>query len=159
MGRANKRRARYSTHWTDMRRNVKPWIVGLVLLVGTPTEYGQVFEADSKRHGNPKMDIVLREVERRQHSSVIDITITSIGSSVGSSFFILCSVRQLAQLRGNYRYIVKLEDRPKRGQMLIGFLRDPGETLSDIDPEFAGLDAREAVLDLDQFAEICNLTK
>ena len=142
-----------------MRRYIKPWIVGLVLVVGTPTAYGQVFETDSKRHGNPKMDIVLREVERRQHSSVIEITITSIGSSVGSSFFILCSVRQLAQLRGNYRYIVKLEDRPKRGQMLVGFLRDPGETLSDIDPEFAELNAREAVLDLEQFAEICDLTK
>lgn len=142
-----------------MRRHIKPWIFGLALLVGTPTAYGQPFEADSKRHGNPKMDIVLREVERRQHSSVIEITITLIGSSVGSSFFILCSVRQLAQLRGNYRYIVKIEDRPKRGQMLVGFLRSPGETLSDIDPMFAGLDTREAVLDLDQFAEICDLTK
>ncbi len=142
-----------------MRRHITPWIFGLALLVGTPTAHGQLFEADSKRHGNPKMDIVLREVERRQHSSVIEITITSIGSSVGSSFFILCSVRQLAQLRGNYRYIVKIEDRPKRGQMLVGFLRSPGETLSDIDPTFAGLDTREAVLDLDQFAEICDLTK
>ena len=142
-----------------MRRNVKPWIVGLVLVVGTPTAYGQLFEADSKRHGNPKMDIVLREVERRQHSSVIEITITSIGSSVGASFFILCSVRKLAQLRGNYRYIVKLEDRPKHGQMLVGFLHGPEETLSDIDAEFAGLDAHGAVLDLDQFAEICDLTK
>jgi len=142
-----------------MRPNIKPWIFGLALLVGTPTAHGQVFEADSKRHGNPKMDIVLREVERRQHSSVIEITITSIGSSVGSSFFILCSVRQLAQLRGNYRYIVKLEDRPKRGQMLVGFLRSPGETLSDIGPEFAGLDTRESVLDLDQFAQICDLAK
>ena len=142
-----------------MRRHITLWIFGLVLVLGTPTAYGQLFEADSKRHGNPKMDIVLREVERRQHSSVIEITITSIGSSVGSSFFILCSVRQLAQLRGNYRYIVKLEDRPKRGQMLVGFLRGPGETLSDIDPEFARLNAREAVLDLDQFAEICDLAK
>ena len=158
-GTRRKRRARYPTHWTDIRRIITPWIIGLVFLVGTPTAHGQLFEADSKRHGNPKMDIVLREVERRQHSSVIEITITSIGSSVGSSFFILCSVRQLGQLRGNYRYIVKLEDRPKRGQMLVGFLRGPGEALSDIDPEFAGLDTREAVLDLDQFAEICDLAK
>ena len=142
-----------------MRRNITPWIIGLALLVGTPIAYGQLSESDSKRHGNPKMDIVLREVERRPHSSVLEITITSIGSSVGASFFILCSVRQLAQLRGNSRYIVKLEDRPRRGQMLVGFLRGPGETLADIGPEFAGLDAREAVLDLDQFAEICDLAK
>jgi hypothetical protein len=142
-----------------MRRTITPWIVGLVLVVGTPAAHGQLFEADSKRYGNPKMDIVLKEVERRQHSSVVEVTVASVGSSVGSSFFILCSVRQLAQLRGNYRYIVKLEDRPKRGQMLVGFLRGPGETLSDIDPEFARLDAREAILDLDQFAEICDLAK
>jgi hypothetical protein len=136
-----------------------PWIVGLALLAGAPDAPGQLFEADSKRYGNPKMDIVLREVERRQHSSVVEITITSVGSSVGSSFFLLCSVRQLAQLRGSYRYIVKLEDKPKRGQMLVGFLRGPGEPLSDADPEFAGLDAREAVIDLDQFAQICDLPR
>jgi hypothetical protein len=105
------------------------------------------------------MDIVVRELERRQRSSVIEITITSSGSSLGDTFFILCSVRQFAQLRGNYRYIVQLEDKPKRGQTLVGLLRSPGETLLDIDPEFAGVDAREAVLDLDQFAEVCDSTK
>jgi hypothetical protein len=42
-----------------MRRNIAPWIAGLVLLVGTPTAHGQLFETDSKRHGNPKMNIVL----------------------------------------------------------------------------------------------------
>ena len=105
------------------------------------------------------MDIVVTEVERRQHSSVIDIKIALIGSSVGSSFFLLCSIRQLAQLRGNFRYIVKLEEKPKRGQMLIGFLRDPSENPATIGPEFAEVDARKAVIDLDQFAEICALTK
>ena len=123
------------------------------------TAHGQLFEADSKRYGNPKMDIVVTEVERRQHSSVIDIKITLVGSSVGPSFFLLCSIRQLAQLRGSYRYIVKLEEKPKRGQMLIGFLRDPSENLSAIGPEFAELDARKAVIDLDQFAEICAISK
>ncbi len=43
--------------------------------------------------------------------------------------------------------------------MLIGFLRDPSESLSAIGPEFAEVDARKAVIDLDQFAEICLLTK
>ena len=123
------------------------------------TAHGQLFEADSKRYGNPKMDIVVTEVERRQHSSVIDIKITVVGSSVGSSFFLLCSIRQLAQLRGGYRYIVKLEEKPKRGQMLIGFLHDPSENLSAIGPEFAEDDARKAIIDLDQFAELCALSK
>lgn len=121
--------------------------------------YGQLFEADSKRYGDPKMDIVVTEVERRPHSSVIDIKITRVGSSVGASFFLLCSIRQLARLRGNYRYIVKLEEKPKRGQMLIGFLRTPSEKLPDIGPEFAEVDASKAVIDLDQFAETCALAK
>ena len=135
------------------------WAICFAILCGITTAHGQLFEADSKRYGNPKMDIVMTEVERRQHSSVIDIKITLIGSSVGSSFFLLCSIRQLAQLRGNYRYIIKLEEKPKRGQMLIGFLRDPSENLSDIGPEFAEVDARKAVIDLDQFSEICAFTK
>lgn len=105
------------------------------------------------------MDIVVTEVERRPHSSVIDVKITVVGSSVGSSFFLLCSIRQLAQLRGNYHYIVKLEEKPKRGQMLIGFLRDSSENLSAIGPEFAERDAQKTVIDLNQFAELCALPK
>ena len=135
------------------------WAFCFAILCGSTTAHGELFQADSQRYGNPEMDIVVTEVERRQHSSVIDIKITLVGSSVGSSFFLLCSIRQLAQLRGSYRYIVKLEEKPKRGQMLIGFLRDPSENLSAIGPEFAELDARKAVIDLDQFAEICAISK
>ena len=142
-----------------MRRSIRCWGICFAILCGTPTAHGQLFEADSKRYGNPKMDIVMTEVERRPYSSVIDIKITPIGSSVGSSFFLLCSIRQLAQLRGNYRYIVKLEEKPKRGQMLIGLLRNPSEKLSNLGPEFAEVDARKAVIDLDQFAETCVFTK
>ena len=142
-----------------MQRSIRWWGICFVILCGTSTAHGQLFEADSKRYGNPKMDIIVTEVERRPFSSVIDIKIISIGSSVGSSFFLLCSIRQLAQLRGNYRYIAKLEEKPKRGQMLIGFLRNPSENLSDLGPEFAEVDARKAVIDLDQFAEICAFTR
>jgi hypothetical protein len=35
------------------------------------------------------MDIVLKEVERRPRASLVEIKINSVGSSVGSSFFIL----------------------------------------------------------------------
>jgi len=105
------------------------------------------------------MDIVIREVERRPHVSVIDIKITDVGSSVGSSFFLLCSIRQLARVRGNYRYVVKVEEKPKRGQMVIGFLRDPSESVADLGPEFAAIDGRTPVIDLDEFAQICEMTK
>jgi len=142
-----------------MRRIITWWGICFALLGGIPAAHGQLFEADSKRYGNPKMDIVVTEIERRPHSSVIDVKITLIGSSVGSSFFLLCSIRQLARLRGNYRYIVKLEEKPKPGQMLIGLLRNPSEKLSDLGPEFAEADARKALIDLDQFAETCALTK
>ena len=154
------RPAAHVKRWANMQRSIGCWsVICFAILCGITTAHGQLFEADSKRYGNPEMDIVVTEVERRQYSSVIDIKITLIGSSVGSSFFLLCSIRQLAHLRGNYRYIVKLEEKPKRGQMLFGFLRDPSENLSAIGPEFAEVDSQKAVIDLDQFAEMCALTK
>jgi hypothetical protein len=68
---------------------------------------------------------------------VVEIRINSVGSSVGSSLFILCSIRQLAKLRGPYRYIVKLEEQPKRNQMLVGFLGDAEESPASAGPEFS----------------------
>ena len=101
------------------------------------------------------MDIVVREIQRRETSSVLEITIKSVGSSVDASFFLLCSIRRLALERGNYRYVGKIEDRPKRGQMIIGFLHDPKEDLSAIAPEFQAPADKAAVIDLEQFAPIC----
>jgi hypothetical protein len=91
----------------------------------------QSFRSDSKRFGNSKMDIVITETERQARTSVVDIHITAIGSSVGSSFFLLCSMRDLAKERGNYRYITKAEEQPRRNQMLIGFLPTPLSRLND----------------------------
>ena len=129
-------------------------LIGAVTMV-TPAAHGQPFESDSKRLGNSKMDIVVREIERRDRSSGVEIKITNIGSSVGSSFFLLCSLRQLALERGGYRYIVKIEEHPKRGQMLVGFLRSPAEGLASLGKEFGAVTAKDAVIDLEQFAEIC----
>ncbi len=143
-----------------MRQSIRWWsVICFAVLCSATIAHGELFEVDSKRFGNPKMDIVITEVERRSRSSVIDVKVALVGSSVGSSFFLLCSIRQLAQLRGNYHYIVKLEEKPKRGQMLIGFLRDPSENLSAIGPEFVEGDAQKTVIDLDQFAELCALAK
>ena len=129
-----------------------------VLVVAIPAARGQLFEADSKQFGSSKMDIVLKEVERRRRASVVEIKITSVGSSVGASFFILCSLRQLAKLRGPYRYIVKLEEQPKRNQMLVGFLGDAEESPASAGPEFSRA-GREAVIDLEQFAPVCDSMK
>jgi hypothetical protein len=76
------------------------------------------------------MDIVLTESERLPRASVVDIEIKSVGSSVGSSFFIVCSLRDLARQRGGYRYIVKVERLPGRPhQMLVGFLESADDSL------------------------------
>lgn len=101
------------------------------------------------------MDIVITEVERNPRTSVLDIKINSVGSSVGSSFFIVCSLSDLAKQRGGFRYIVKAEEKPGRGQMLVGFLRSEDEAPEVIDARFAG----SRVIDLEQFAPICDNMK
>jgi hypothetical protein len=63
------------------------WIVGLTLLLGVQTALGQLFEADSKRNGSSKMDIVVKEIERRERSSVMDITITKVAHRSVRRFF------------------------------------------------------------------------
>jgi hypothetical protein len=142
--------------------NIKiAWLLAVwlgILIVALPDACGQLFEADSKQLGSSKMDIVLKEIERRPRASVVEIKINSVGSSVGSSFFILCSIRQLAKLRGPYRYIVKLEEQPKRNQMLVGFLGHVEESPASAGPDFSRV-GREAVIDLEQFAPICDSIK
>ena len=130
-------------------------VVAVSVLAGAAGAQVQHFESRSKRLDGDKMDIVVREIERRERSSVLEIAIKSVGSSVGASFFLLCSIRRLALERGNYRYVGKIEDRPQRGQMIIGFLRDPKEDLSAIAPEFQAPADKAAVIDLEQFAPIC----
>ena len=130
-------------------------ILSLALLIAAPAQ-GQLFKSDSKRFGDGKIDIVVSEIDRRPRTSVLQIEIKKIGSSVGSSFFLLCSVRQLATQRGSYRYIVKVEQQPKPGQMIVGFLRAASEDPATLGAEFNGGDKTEGVIDLEQFAPICD---
>ena len=129
--------------------------LALVLVTFAAAAEAQLFESDSKRFGNPKMDIVVAEVERRSRVSVLDIRIKAIGSSVGSSFFLLCSVRDLARLRGNFRYVSKIE-KTADGRMLIGFLQHAGEPAANLGPEFAAAGSAATEIDLEQFAPICD---
>jgi len=118
--------------------------------------HGQLFEADSKRQGAGKMDIVIRETERRPAVSVLSIEIKAVGSSVGSSFFILCSIRQLARQRGGYRYIVKIERHGKPALMTVGFLLSRDDAPEKLGPEFAISSPTPEVIDLEKFAPICD---
>jgi hypothetical protein len=132
--------------------------LALVLVTFAAAADGPLFESDSKRFGNPKMDIVVAEVERRSRVSVLDIRIKAIGSSVGSSFFLLCSVRDLARQRGNFRYVSKIE-KAADGRMLIGFLQHAGESAANLGPEFAAAGSAATEIDLEKFAPICDRMK
>ena len=154
------------THRQTTPRHARRWASGVKpttasLTIGTSAilllcianfVYAELFRSDSKRLKNSTMDIVVTETERNPRTSVVDIQVKTVGSSVGSSFFLLCSIRDLAQQRGSYRYIAKVEDQPNRNQMLIGFLRSSTEAPAQFDPRLAG----QQVLDLHQFAPICD---
>ena len=71
---------------------------------------------------------------------------------MGSSFFLVCSLRELARQRGGFRYIVKIEEQPKRGQMLVGFLNSADESPQTLDARLVGTE----VIDLERFLPICD---
>ena len=129
----------------------------LVLLVSVAAAAGAgLFKVDSKQYGSAKMDIVIRETERRPRSSLVEITINNVGSSVGSSFFLLCSLRSLARERGYPRYIAKAENFPAQGTWLIAFLSRTDDDPRQADRELARFGGSLPVIDLEQFAPICD---
>jgi hypothetical protein len=134
------------------------WLLMFIIAASAAQSAEALFESDSKRFGNPKMDIVVAEVERLPRVSVLDIRIKAIGSSVGSSFFLLCSVRDLARQRGNFRYVSKIE-KAADGRMLIGFLQHAGESAANLGPEFAAAGSAATEIDLEKFAPICDRMK
>jgi hypothetical protein len=141
---------------------VRHWLIAVfaaTLVATTQPTAGQLFESDSKRYAGSKMDIVVREEERRPRASVLSIVSKTRGSSVGASLFVLCSIHTMAQLRGNFRYIVKVEDHPKRGEMLVGFLMSRDESLEGLGEDFRGLKSPQDVIDLEQFTPVCDLTR
>lgn len=137
---------------SDFFRAGRLFVAVVVAVLTVVPARAENFRSDSKRLGSSKMDIVLTEIQRQARTSVVEIQITAIGSSVGSSFFILCSLRDLARQRSHSRYIVKAEDVPRRNQMLVGFLASATEAPEQLDPRLAG----QQVIDLDYFAPICN---
>ncbi len=136
----------------DFLRAGRLFVAVVVVVFAVIPALAENFRSDSKRLGNSKMDIVLTETQRQARTSIVEIQITAIGSSVGSSFFILCSLRDLARQRNHSRYIVKAEDVPRRNQMLVGFLASATEAPEQLHPRLAG----QQVIDLDYFAPVCN---
>ncbi len=136
-----------------MSRRIR--LTAAVLLCLPGLAMAQLFQADSKRIGDGKMDIVIAETERGARSSLLEIRIGKVGSSVGSSFFIACSLRELARQRGGFRHIAKLEFGAARPQMLVGFLQRADEPPENLDPRLVG----QKAVDLEQFGPICDLNK
>jgi hypothetical protein len=131
--------------------------IGALLALSCPGAHAQpLFESNSSRMGVGSTDISVREIERRARASVVVVEMRKIASSVGSSFFVLCSIRKLAKARGGFRYVAKLEETPGRGQMLIGFLKSADEPPANADPAFGAPGAKTQVIELEQFAPICD---
>ena len=132
----------------------------LALLVScADTASAGLFKIDSKQYGPTKMDIVISETERRPRSSLVEITVKTPGSSVGSSFFLLCSLRSLAQERGYPRYIAKAENFPQQGTWLVAFLGSVGDNPLQADKDLERFGGSLPVIDLEQFAPICDRMK
>jgi hypothetical protein len=83
------------------------------------------------------------------------IRLNTAGSAVGSSFFIVCNLSDLTKQRGGFRHIVKIEEKPRRGQMLVGFLNSADELPETVNAQFAGA----TIIDLEQFTPICDTMK
>ena len=93
-----------------MRIRRLPYLCAVLLLAPGLATAAKLFEAHSKAPG-AKMDISLREIERRPRSSVLAIEVRDPGSSVGGAFFILCSIGKIAN---DFRHLVI--GRPQIGQ-------------------------------------------
>ncbi len=126
------------------------------IAASTPAAPQDLFLADSAKDMPGRMEIVVREVERRPRISLVDVEITKVGSSVGSSFFILCSVRKMVKARGAGPHIAKIELPGKPSRMAVGLLARPEEPPQSLGAEFAVEGAKIDVIDLERFAPICD---
>jgi hypothetical protein len=132
------------------------WLVAAQVPAASP-----LWSSSSKDFGEGRADFTLREVERRPRSSVLQLDVKTMGSSVGSSMLIACMLTRLAEERGGYRYLVKVDERPGNPkQMLVGFSNKPGEAPKSIDPELAAT-AMEVDLEVfgAQFNKSCRTKK
>lgn len=118
-----------------------------VLSLGAPAAE-TLCSSSSRDFGASRSDFTLREIERRPRSSVLLIEIRDIGSSVGSAMIIAYMLARLAEERGGYRYLVKVDFRGNPERMLVGFSHTPNVRLQSIDPEPP---ASAAEVDLDIF--------
>ena len=110
---------------------------------------------EQKRSDGTTWKVTVTETAREARYSILRITHEGRLPSVGSSFFIACSVLNLARERG-FRYVAQLET---SATLKIGFLTTLGDDpVKVVGAEFAGLQP-ERKYDAEQFAPICDLSK
>ena len=68
----------------------------------------------------------------------------------------LCNLRKLGKERGYSRYIAKAENFPVRRTWLVAFLNGPDDDPRQADLQLAGYSQPLPVIDLEQFAPICD---
>jgi hypothetical protein len=139
-----------------MKRVLLKMLLPTLLLSAAVTTQAELFRVDSKDYGPTKMDIVIRETEHRPRSSLVEIIIKNPGSSVGSSFFLLCNIRKLGRERGYPRYIAKAENFPTNRTWLVAFLNGSDDDPRQVDSDLARFKGALPILDLEQFAPICD---
>ena len=104
-----------------------------------------LWSAQSKDYGSGNADFTLREIERRPNSSVLQLDIRIRGSSVGSSMITACMLMRLAQERGGYRYLVKIDALPSNPkQMLVGFSH-----VANVKPQTLDAELSDSAMEVD----------
>ena len=110
---------------------------------------------EQKRSDGTTWKVTVTETAREARYSILRITHEGRLPSVGSSFFIACSVLNLARQRG-FHFVAQLET---SATLKVGFLDsledDPAKVVG---ADFANL-PRERKYDAEQFAPICDLSK
>ena len=110
---------------------------------------------EQRRSDGSTWKVTVIETKRADRYSVLRISHEGRLPSVGSSFFIACSVLNLARQRGVH-FVAQLET---SATLKVGFLDsledDPAKVVG---ADFANL-PRERKYDAEQFAPICDLSK
>jgi hypothetical protein len=124
---------RTQSRTSKMKRTL---LIGICVLSLEAPAATTLWSSSSKDFGASRSDFVLREVERRPRSSLLQLEIKDVGGSVGSSMIIACMLARLAEERGGYRYLVKVDSLPGNpNRMLVGFSHKPNEQPQSIDAE------------------------
>ena len=88
---------------------------------------------ESKDYGDTEYNIVIEEIERNGKTSKVKLTYDEMGSSVGSSMFIMKGFHEIAKARGD-EYFTNLKEwaAPDGGRFYVGgFTNNPDPNIQE----------------------------